>query len=236
MMPPADLTPDREQRSFGRKRGRKPSARQSHLLGDLLPRLSLDLASAPPLRLADLFWCPERIRNVWLEIGFGGAEHLIWQARRSPDTGLIGCEPFQGGVVKALAAIAAEGLANIRVHPDDARPVLRWLPAGSLARVFILFPDPWHKKRHRKRRLVSRSLIGELGRVIKSGGELRFATDVGDYARAVLLSTWHDGRFRWLAEGPSDWRERPPDWPQTRYERKAIAEDRMCYFLRFVRL
>ena len=137
-------------RSYGRRRGRKPSARQAALLERELPRVALRLAGPPPPRLGELFAPP--VEEVWLEIGFGGAEHLLWQARANPHVGLIGCEPFEDGVVKALSAIEREKLANIRLHADDARPLLRWLPDGQIARAFILFPDPWPKKRHQKRR------------------------------------------------------------------------------------
>jgi tRNA (guanine-N7-)-methyltransferase len=222
--------PTSELRSFGRRRGRKISARQEGLRDQLLPRVSVPIREA--CDLAALF--PEA-REIWLEIGFGGAEHLIWQAKANPDVGLIGCEPFEDGVVKALAAIEDGGLANVRVHPDDARPLLRWLPDASLGRAFILFPDPWPKKRHQKRRLFSADLLRELARAMKPGAELRLGTDIGDYARSSLLALRQVPAFRWLAESPADWRDRPPDWPQTRYEAKAIREGRRRYFFRFVR-
>src|SRR5258708_3975446 len=126
-------------RSYGRRRGRKPSARQAALLEQGLPRVALRLSDPPPARLGELFAPP--LAEVWLEIGFGGAEHLLWQARAHPQVGLIGCEPFEDGVVKALSAIEREKIANIRLHADDARPLLRWLPDASIARTFILFPD-----------------------------------------------------------------------------------------------
>jgi len=230
----ADLHPTFELRSFGRRRGRKLSTRQENLLGSLLPRLGLDLVRSAPADLTTLFEAP--VNEVWLEIGFGGAEHLIWQARQAPGAGLIGCEPFEEGVVKALSAIEAHGLGNVRLWSDDARPLLRWLPDGALSRVFILFPDPWPKKRHQKRRLCSIDFLRELARVLRPGGELRIATDVGDYARFVLGSAIGTGRFRWMAEGPSDWRQRSTDWPETRYEAKAMREGRRRYFFRFRRI
>jgi tRNA (guanine-N7-)-methyltransferase len=173
---------------------------------------------------------------VWLEIGFGGAEHLIWQAQRNPDVGLIGCEPFEDGLVKALTAIDEGGLGNLRLLGDDVRPLLRWLPEGSISRVFMLFPDPWPKKRHQKRRLFSPDLLGLLGRVMVPGGELRLATDIGDYARTALLAAAGTPLFRWTAERPADWRVRGPDWPATRYEAKAAREGRKSYFFCFVRV
>lgn len=222
-----------ELRSFGRRRGRKISARQAGLLTELMPRVAVDPSSPPPRDLGGLF-APD-ISSVWLEIGFGGSEHLIWQAKANPSVGLIGCEPFEEGLVKALSAIDEGGLANVRLLGDDVRPLLRWLPAASVARVFILFPDPWPKKRHQKRRLFSPDLLRLLARVMRSGAELRLATDIGDYARTALLAVAAAPEFRWTADGPSDWRVRPADWPGTRYEAKAGREGRRCYFFRFVR-
>jgi tRNA (guanine-N7-)-methyltransferase len=228
-------------RSYGRRRGRAPSRRQAELWRGVLPRVAVDLSQPAPSRLGDLFAPP--VAEVWLEIGFGGGEHLVWQARANPGIGLIGCEPFQDGVVKVLSAIeAASGtstetgaLANIRVLADDARPLLRWLPSASIGRAFVLFPDPWPKARHRKRRLVSEAMLGELARVLRPGGELRLATDDGDYAGAMLSAIGRQAYFQWTANGPDDWRRRPADWPPTRYEEKALREGRRCYFLSFHR-
>ena len=224
-------------RSYGRRRGRAPSRRQAELWRDVLPRVAVDLAQPAPASLTDLFAPP--VEDVWLEIGFGGGEHLVWQARANPGVGLIGCEPFQDGVVKVLGAIDAASetgaLANIRVLADDARPLLRWLPSASIGRAFVLFPDPWPKARHRKRRLVSEATLGELARVLRPGAELRLATDDGDYAGAMLLAIGRQAYFQWTANGPDDWRRRPADWPATRYEEKALREGRRCYFLSFHR-
>jgi tRNA (guanine-N7-)-methyltransferase len=228
---------EQELRSYGRRRGRAPSRRQAVLWREVLPRVAVDLSQRAPSRLGDLFAAP--VEDVWLEIGFGGGEHLVWQARANPGIGLIGCEPFQDGVVKVLGAIEAAietgGLANIRVLADDARPLLRWLPSASIGRAFVLFPDPWPKARHRKRRLVSETMLGELARVLRPGGELRLATDDGDYAGAMLLAIGRQACFQWTANGPDDWRRRPADWPPTRYEEKALREGRRCYFLSFHR-
>ncbi len=214
-----------ELRSYGRKRGRKPSPRQALLLDEVLPRVCLDL-SQPFLA---------REQALWLEVGFGGAEHLIWQASQNRETTLIGCEPFLDGVVKALSAIDEQGLNNIRIYADDARPVLRWLAPASLDRAFVLFPDPWPKKKHVKRRLVSKPLFDLLARAMKPGAELRIGTDIGDYARTLLLAFEQTPEFHWTATSPQDWRERPADWPPTRYEAKAIREGRACYFFTFAR-
>jgi tRNA (guanine-N7-)-methyltransferase len=178
---------------------------------------------------------PLTVSQVWLEIGFGGAEHLVWQARHNAHIGLIGCEVFEDGIVKALSAIEQHALANVRLSTDDARALLRWLPEASLSRVFILFPDPWPKKRHMKRRLVAGALFDLLARAMAPNAELRIATDIGDYARAILLAVRAHPAFAWQADGPKDWRERAPDWPKTRYEAKALGDGRRCYFFRFLR-
>jgi tRNA (guanine-N7-)-methyltransferase len=218
----------RDLRSYGRRRGRKPSPRQASLLGDLLPEVVVNLADPAPAPLGKLFAVPAR--EVWLEIGFGGGEHLLWQAARNPDVGFIGCEPFQDGLTKVLSAIEQDRIANIRLHADDARAVLRWLPDAGLARAFILFPDPWPKKRHQKRRLVSAGLLRELARVMRAGAELRIGTDIGDYARWILQAVLAEGSFAWEPAGPGDWRQRPADWPATRYEQKAVKAGRRCTY------
>jgi tRNA (guanine-N7-)-methyltransferase len=220
-------------RSYGRRRARAPSPRQQALWRDVLPRVAIP-GDAPALAdLPSLFSVP--VREVWLEIGFGGGEHLVWQARQHPDAGILGCEPFEDGVVKLLSAIELDGLTNVRVLAGDARPLLRLLPRGGIARVFILFPDPWPKKRHHKRRLVSAATLDEIARILQPGGELRMATDAAEYASAMLRAASHNKALRWTARGPQDWRGRPADWPQTRYEAKAVAAGRRCYFLRFER-
>lgn len=223
----------RDLRSFGRRHGRPLSARQNALLADVLPRLAIDLASRAPEPLTKLF--PVPTDEVWLEIGFGGAEHFLWQAAHYPRVGLIGCEPFQEGVVKALAGAEEKSLVNIRLWPDDARPLLDWLPDASISRAFILFPDPWPKKRQQKRRLINPALLAALGRSLQPGGSLRIATDIDDYARAILLSMRATSGFFWKARQASDWRIRPPDWPMTRYEAKALAAGRRCTYLTFQR-
>jgi tRNA (guanine-N7-)-methyltransferase len=224
----------RDLRSYGRRRGRALSARQKKLWQEVLSRVALPRDTEALLDLTALFATP--VRDVWVEIGFGGGEHLLWQAARNPQVGFIGCEPFEDGVVKLLSAIDGEGLGNIRVHADDGRPMLRQLPAASVGRVFVLFPDPWPKKRHQKRRLLSGETIAELARLLRPAGELRIATDIGEYATAILLAVTSDGRFRWRARGAQDWQLRPADWPQTRYEAKAVGAGRRCYFFSFQRI
>lgn len=218
-------------RSFGRRRGRKPSPAQQRLLSDVLPKVALDLKKDGAERVASQF--SHQVDEIWLEIGFGGGEHLSWQAQHNPQVGIFGCEPFEDGVVKVLRQIEDQDLSNLRIYMDDARDVLRWLPESSVSRVFILFPDPWPKLRHRKRRLVNTELIGQVARVLKRDGELRLGTDIADYARAMLVALHANDRFRWLARSPTCWRVRPDDWPQTRYEQKALREGRRCSFLRW---
>ncbi|MGQ0457369.1 MAG: tRNA (guanine(46)-N(7))-methyltransferase TrmB [Hyphomicrobium sp.] len=233
---------DADLRSFGRRRGRKPSERQARLLRELLPRVAVEI-SAPCGSPRCRFGAAGRLdegesqgaNETWFEIGFGGGEHLLWQARQYPSVAIIGCEPFEDGVVKALTAIEAERLSNIRLHMGDAREVLRALPANSIARAFVLFPDPWPKRKHRKRRLVNSATLALLARTMTRGAELRIGTDIGDYARTMLEAFRDEPRFRWQAEGPDDWRIRPSDWPQTRYEAKAEREGRACYYFRFFR-
>lgn len=225
-----DASPRPDLRSFGRRRGRKLSPRQEALLDGLLPRIALDLSEPPHADQIGREGTP-----LWLEIGFGGAEHLIWQAERNPAVRIIGCEPFEEGIVKALSAIEAKQLANVRLYADDARNVLRWLPAASLDRCFILFPDPWPKKRHVKRRLVSAATLALIARAMKPGAELRIATDIGDYARTILIAAAATPQLEWQARSAHDWRVRPDDWPQTRYEAKAVREGRPRAYLRFIR-
>jgi tRNA (guanine-N7-)-methyltransferase len=230
-----DHHPPREDlRSYGRRRARAPSVRQQALWREMLPRVAVPGHAAALADLRALFAPP--VREVWLEIGFGGGEHLIFQAKAHPDVGIIGCEPFEDGVIKLLNAIEEDGLTNVRVHADDARPLLRLLPAASLARIFILFPDPWPKRRHHKRRIVAPATLAEIARVLRPGGELRIGTDVNGYAGAILEVAQRCPELHWTAQGPQDWRVRPPDWPQTRYEAKAVAVGRRCYFFRFERI
>ena len=248
MNEPSEDDISHELRSFGRRRGRKISPRQQALMTDLLPRISLDPSRPPPAPLSKLFQAamdapaspfpsPTTIptSNIWLEIGFGGAEHLIWQAEHHPDVGLIGCEPFEEGVVKALTAIEERRLANVRLYADDARTILRWLPPASISRIFVLFPDPWPKRKHTKRRLINPATVDLLAGVMKPGGELRIGTDIGDYVRTLLIALASHPAFEWQAACPADWRIRPEDWPQTRYEQKALREGRRGYFFRFIR-
>ncbi len=228
-MEPIDDDADLELRSFGRRRGRKLSPRQQHLIDTLLPSLTVDVG-----QLTDLV-ATTPSSEIWIEIGYGGGEHLIAQAEANRHAIIIGCEPFEEGVAKVLGAIEEKGLTNIRLHSDDARDVLRALPPASVGRVFILFPDPWPKKKHQKRRLVSAHLFQLLARVTKPDAEIRIGTDIADYARTILMALQHRRQFDWTAEEPKDWQIRPTDWPETRYEQKARREGRPCCYLRLRR-
>ena len=230
----APVSEPRPLRSYGRRKARPLSERKDRLLDELLPRLRLRLATPAPSPLASLFAQP--VSDVWLEIGFGSGEHLAWQAGPHPDVGCSGCEPFINGVASLLGRIEDSGLETVRIHDGDAREALDWLPETSIGRAFVLFPDPWPKKRHLKRRLLSPETVAQLARVLRSGGELRFATDNGDYAGRALSLFLESGAFQWLAESAKDWRERPADWPETRYERKALAASRKPAYLSFRRL
>ncbi len=195
--------------------------------------MAIALPAAPPLDPASLFGAAQR--RYWLEIGFGAGEHLAWQAAHHPDVGLIGCEPFVNGVAAALTRIEAGGLANIRLWPEPAAALLDALADRALARVFVLFPDPWPKARHHKRRFIQRANLDRLARLLADGAELRIATDDADYRRWILAELVGHGGFEWLARRPVDWRERPADWPATRYEAKTRAAGRDPVYLRFAR-
>jgi tRNA (guanine-N7-)-methyltransferase len=224
------MTEARPLRSYGRRKGKALSARKERLLNELLPRLRPDLTEPPPARLTALFAGP--VKEVWLEIGFGSGEHLLWQAEHHPDIGFIGCEPFINGVASLLGAIEEREIETVRVHDGDARDVAAWLPDASIGRVFLLFPDPWPKKRQLKRRLLTPEFVSALARVLRPGGEFRFASDDDDYAEQARLLLGQASGF-----APAGaWRKRPADWPETRYERKALSEGRMPVYLSFRRV
>ncbi len=215
---------------FGRRKGHALRPHRAALMETLLPKLALDLAAPPPANLGRLY--PQPPDHVRLEIGFGGGEHMIAQALQHPRTGFIGIEPFVNGMAKALAAIASKGLANIRLHHGDAADVTAWLPAGSLARVDLIYPDPWPKRRHWKRRFVQDRSVAEIARILCAGGEFRFVTDIPDYAAWTLKRLLRSRDFAWTAERADDWRRPWPGFAGTRYEAKARREGRApCYLL-----
>jgi tRNA (guanine-N7-)-methyltransferase len=219
---------------YGRQRGPKLKPGQRRRLDTQLPALAV----APPAggaRLAPAALLVPGTRALWLEIGFGAGEHLAWQAEHAARATHLGVEPYLNGVAALLARIEARGLHNVRICVDDARLVLAALPDGALERVHVLFPDPWPKRRHHKRRLVNRHTVAEMARTLGPGGELRLASDDPDYVIWMLAALRAEPRLRWRARRAADWRERPHDWPATRYEDKARAAGRTCVFLRFVR-
>ena len=231
----------------GRRRGKKLRAGQQSLLDTLLPRLALALPAEPTVTpdndiaesaakidLARAFGGSLPPDGIWLEVGFGAGEHLVWQAEHHPGVGLIGCEPFINGVAKCLAHIERTGVANARLFTDDARFVMAALPPASLSRAFVLFPDPWPKSRHHKRRFVQRDNLAVLARLMIPGAELRLATDDPSYLPWMVEHACTHPAFEWLAERPADWRGRPDDWPPTRYEQKMLAGHQPA-FLRFRR-
>lgn len=222
-------SPDRESGFFGRRRGKRLRAAQGRLVETLLPRLRIG-GDADIGAFRALF--PQDLR---LEIGFGGGEHLAHEARAHPRVGFIGCEPFVNGIAKLLAIIDQERLANIRISDEDATKLLPRLPDAAFGRVSILFPDPWPKRRHRKRRILSDETLAELARAMPPGAELRFATDIDDYAGWALARVMRSSDFRWTAERAEDWRRPWPDWPGTRYEAKALRDGRAPSYLTFVR-
>jgi tRNA (guanine-N7-)-methyltransferase len=216
---------------YGRHVGRTLTPYQENLLQSALPALKLDLDRPAPQPLTALFG--GGTRDVWLEIGFGSGEHLAWQAQNHAGIGVIGCEPFVRGVAGLIKRLAEDGTTAVRIHDDDARFALEWLPDDSIGRVFVLFPDPWPKKRHRKRRLLNPDVLTMLARVMRRDAILRFATDIPDYAEMVEE---HMAARSDFAPRAGLLAERPADWPVTRYEQKAIAAGRSCRLYAFARV
>lgn len=215
---------------YGRRQDKPLRARPKRLMDELLPEVSVPtFGETEKIDLHALFPGKDR---VWLEIGFGGGEHLAWQAERHKDVAMIGAEPFINGVAKLLSQIEENKIENVRIHFGDARPLLEALPDQSIERLFVLHPDPWPKKRHFKRRMISAWFFTEAERLIQSGGELRVASDIPDYIRWTLMHARAAKGLEWTAERPQDWKLRPEDWPQTRYEAKAVRERREpCYLV-----
>lgn len=215
---------------FGRRQGRPLRAQQAELMQALLPRLALDLSAPPPGDLCSLF--QPAAAEARLEIGFGGGEHLMAQAQAAPHSGFIGCEPFVNGMGRALAAISDLRLTNIRLHFGDAVELLAWLPAQSLTGISLLYPDPWPKRRHWKRRFVQAARIEAIARVLAPGGTFHFATDVPDYAAWTLQLMRNAPAFAWTAERAEDWRRPWSGYVRTRYEAKAVRAGRSpCYLV-----
>jgi len=219
---------------FGRRKGHRLRANQARLLEALLPRLAIDLSDPAPAELQTLF--PVPVGEVALEIGFGSGEAMVEEAQARPRTGIIGVEPFVNGMAKALSAIDARGLQNIRLHFDDAASLIAWLPDASLARIDLVHPDPWPKRRHWKRRFVQDATVAQFARILRRGGELRFATDVADYAAWTLRHLLRSTQFDWTAQRAEDWRQPWPGFTPTRYHAKAARAERPPCFLIFRRV
>ena len=219
-------------RALHGRRGRPLSARRRALIDQRLPALRPAPGGDGVLDLKGPL--PGRCR-LWLEIGFGAGEHLAWQAERHPGIWMLGAEPYRAGVAALLARIEERGLANVRIFDGDARALLAALPEASLERIFVLFPDPWPKTRHRKRRLVDGAMAARFAALLTDGGQLRLASDVEEHVRWLLAALRGCPQLAWTARRPGDWRRRPADWPATRYEAKARRAGRRPVFLSFVR-
>jgi len=216
---------------FGRRKGHKLRPHHARLIDMLLPRLAIDLSQPAPADLGTLF--PVPVADIQLEIGFGGGEYLVAQAQERPRTGFIGVEPFVNGMAKALAGIESGKLQNIRLHFDDAVNLIAWLPERSLARIDLIHPDPWPKRRHWKRRFVQDAMVSRLGRLLRPDGEFRFVTDIADYAAWTLQRLLRSADFEWTAQCADDWRKPWPGFVRTRYHAKAAHEARASCFLIF---
>jgi tRNA (guanine-N7-)-methyltransferase len=223
--------PHQDRAFFGRRKGHKLRPHQARLIETLLPRLAIDLSHPAPTELGTLF--PVPVTDIQLEIGFGGGEYLIAQAQERPRTGFIAVEPFVNGMAKALAAIESSKLQNIRLHFDDAVNLMAWLPQSSLSRIDLIHPDPWPKRRHWKRRFVQDAMVSRLARILRPAGELRFVSDIADYAAWTLQRLLRAADFEWTAQCADDWRKPWPGFINTRYHAKAAREERASCFLIF---
>ena len=226
------------QRNFyGRTRGKHLRKSQQLYLAEDLDAISLGLVgrevnpNPEKINMSNLFGnCP-----IWLEIGFGGGEHMLHQALSNPKIRIVGCEPYVNGVAMLLGKIREKDCGNIKIHAGDVRDLFDVVPENSFERAFLLYPDPWPKKRHHRRRFVTPEYLVPLARVMQPGSILRISTDIGDYVRQALQQVPLHG-FEWLADGPADWRCAWTDWISTRYEQKALREGRTPYYLTFRRV
>lgn len=226
---------DRYEGSFyGRRKGKPLSPSRTKLVEDTMPRLALDLGSPAPADLTGLF--DANIEDVCLEVGFGGGEHLLHRARENPATGFIGVEPFVGSMAKVVTTVVAEDIKNIRLYDDDAINLLDWLPEASIDLAYQLYPDPWPKKRHWKRRFINQQNLDRYARVLKPGHQFRFASDIDTYVDWTLRHCRDHVAFEWTAQCASDWKTPWDNWPSTRYEAKAIREGRIGRYLTFLRV
>ncbi|MHC5655129.1 tRNA (guanine(46)-N(7))-methyltransferase TrmB [Stappia sp. ICDLI1TA098] len=218
---------------FGRRVGKPLRVNRRTQFDAAIARLNVDLSAPAPADLRTLFEAP--VGSVWLEIGFGGGEHLLHEAGRLADTGFIGVEPFVNSLAKAVVEVDEQGLDNVRVFDDDAIKLLDWLPAGALDGIYQLYPDPWPKRRHWKRRFVNPTNIDRFARVLKPGAVYRFASDIDTYVDWALARFAARDDFDWTAEKATDWREPWQPWSGTRYEEKAFREGRRGHYLEFRR-
>ncbi|PWE56010.1 tRNA (guanosine(46)-N7)-methyltransferase TrmB [Metarhizobium album] len=219
---------------FGRRKGKTLRSQQAEALKTGLSSLKIDLAEPAPEDLAQLF--SSSVGRIRLEIGFGGGEHLLHRAGEVPSTGFIGVEPFVNSMAKLLSRVGELGLSNVRVYDEDATQVLDWLPAASVDQIDLLYPDPWPKKKHWKRRFVSRVNLDRFHRVLKPGGLFCFASDIDTYVNWTLLKCRDHGGFEWTAKNAADWLTPFAGWPGTRYEAKAKREGRSSAYLTFRRV
>lgn len=218
---------------FGRRKGHKLRSHQTGLLENLLPHLALDPAHADSSDLTGLFGSP--VTSTRLEIGFGGGEHLVAEARAFPQTGFIGCEPYVNGMAKILSLIEEHNLSNIRLFAGDAADLLAWAQPESFTRIDLIHPDPWPKRRHWKRRFVQDATIAQMSRILTAAGEFRFVCDIDDYCAWTLMHMQRSPHFTWTAEGADDWNRPWPDYTMTRYGKKAQREGRKAAYLIFKR-
>jgi tRNA (guanine-N7-)-methyltransferase len=219
---------------FGRRKGHKLRIHQADLIDNLLPHLALEISTPAPDNLTDIFESkPDAVR---LEIGFGGGEHLIAEAQAFPDIGFIGCEPYVNGMAKILTQIEAHNIGNVRLYAGDAAELLAWAPPRSMARIDLIHPDPWPKRRHWKRRFVQDATIAAMARILKPEAEFRFVSDIDDYCAWTLAHLSRSPDFSWMAERAADWREPWAGYTMTRYGRKAEREGRVAAYLRFRRI
>ncbi len=218
---------------FGRRKGKALRQNQQRLMDEVLNELLIDISAPAPSDLKSLF--PVGVSKIRLEIGFGGGEHLIHRALEEPETGFIGVEPFVNSMAKLLARAEESGARNIRVYNDDAAALLDWMPAGSVSRIDLLYPDPWPKKKHWKRRFVSQVNLSRFHRVLEKDGLFCFASDIDTYVNWTLQHCAAHGGFEWTANNAADWLTPFKGWPGTRYEAKARREGRSSAYLTFRR-
>jgi tRNA (guanine-N7-)-methyltransferase len=219
---------------YGRRVGKAIRPQRKALMETYLAKIGISRpAAAETCTVADLFDVP--YGQYWLEIGFGGGEHAAGQAMAHPDVGVVASEVFANGIGSLIGHIDAHDISNIRIYPEDVRQLLPHFPENSFDRIFVLFPDPWPKRRHAERRFIGPGNLPELSRLLKSGGELRVVSDDMTYVRWALRHVAPHADFMWMAEKPSDWRMPPEDWIETRYQQKAVREGRQPKFLRFQR-